>query len=113
MKKINLSAKNIERLCRAFERIRKRAKEIAINAAGDDKFDVYFKTTSAHYSDVFFDVEGSNTDTFEWIRDVLIDTIKDELRWQGIGFGGVEDDGNREGVFWILAQFIDEEDNGN
>lgn len=95
-----------EKLDRAFENIRKRAKEIALNAADDDRFDVYFKITSAYADgDVFFDIEGSNTDAFEWIRDVLVDTVKDELRCQGIGFGGVEDDGNREGVFWIYAQF--------
>lgn len=95
-----------EKLDRAFENIRKRAKEIALNAAGDDRFDVYFKITSAYADgDVFFDVEGSNTDTFEWIRDVLVDTIKDELRWCGIGVRGVEDDGNRDGVFWVYAQF--------
>ena len=110
MTKLDISTKNKERLNRAFENIHRRAKEIALNAAGDDKFEVYFKITSAYADgDVFFDVEGSNTDAFEWIRDVLVDTIKDELRWHGIGFKGVEDDGNREGVFWVCAQFIDEE----
>lgn len=109
MAKINLSSKTLGRLELAFERIRQRAKETAINAAGDDKFDVYFKIASTNdCAALFFDVEGSNTDTFEWIRDVLIDTIKDELRWRGISFGDVEEDGNREGVFWILAHFIDE-----
>ena len=109
MIKLDISTKNKERLDRAFENIRRRAKEIALNAAGDDKFDVYFKITDAENGRVFFDVEGGSTDTLEWIRDPLVDIIKDELRWSGIGFKGVEEDGNREGVFWIYAQFIDGE----
>ena len=109
MTKLDISTKNKERLDRALENIRRRAKEIALNAAGDDKFDVYFKITDEENGRIFFDVEGSNTDTLEWIRDVLVDTVKDELRWHGIAFEEAEEDGNREGVFWVYAQFIDEE----
>lgn len=94
-----------EKLDRAFENIHRRAKEIALNSAGDDKFDVYFKITDEENGRIFFDVEGSNTDTLEWIRDPLIDIIKEELRWSGITFEEAEEDGNREGVFWIYAQF--------
>ena len=86
-----------------FDRIRERAKELARNAAGDDKFDVYFKMLDAEFGRVFFDVEGSNTDTLEWIRDPLIGIIEEELRWSGITFEEAEEDGNREGVFWIYA----------
>ena len=94
-----------EKLDRALENIRRSAKEIALNAAGDDKFDVYFKITDEENGRIFFDVEGSNTDTLDLIRDVLIDIIKEELRWHGIAFEEAEEDGNREGVFWVYAQF--------
>lgn len=105
----------IETLNLAFERIRRRAKELALNAAGDDKFDVHFKTTHVcdfgfkithicDFGDLFLEVEGNNSETHEWIRAELVDVVKEELERIGAEYGGEEKVGGRIGVFWVYTR---------